>query len=186
MGDHYDCRACGACCAVWDVEVVPADNVPEDLVKADRMGLNQMRQRGPDKRCVALRGVIGTCAACAIYTSRPAVCVEFEPGSVDCIVARERFGVEPPVAPPARLVEDVLAQAPWATTDGVVTAVQARAWFDALPKLDKAMAALGVTDTRDLRWQITVRHFRAARLISHVHVGKVRVPVRVDPARVRW
>lgn len=74
---------------------------------------------------------------------------------------------------------DVTARAPWRTTDGEVTAEQACAWFDALPDVVAARAALGVGSNTDRRWDVTAQKFRAAGLVRSVRIGRVSTFERV-------
>lgn len=95
----YNCTACGACCrtALWAVRVEPDDTTPRHLTRSVRrmMGFASWEadegvraMRNVDDRCVALRGEIGVEVRCACYQRRPAACVDFEPGSAECLKAR--------------------------------------------------------------------------------------------------
>lgn len=100
-----DCRACGACCRGFVVNVESSDTgVPEPMIKEDLLWGRMMREtgcgRGGDRsrnagygRCIALRGEVGVAARCSIYEMRPAVCRDFEVGSRLCLIARRRAGL---------------------------------------------------------------------------------------------
>lgn len=88
----YDCRTCGACCKGLEVDLGFGDDIPEALVKDDRLfGLLMRTRKG---RCIAFRGTIGEKARCSIYEDRPQVCRDFEPGCDTCLYARRREGLE--------------------------------------------------------------------------------------------
>lgn len=80
------CAGCGSCCHLV-VELLPGDNVPEELV-VEHDGVRCMEQRG-NGMCMALDPVT---RLCGIYERRPAACRAFERGSPLCLkaLARER------------------------------------------------------------------------------------------------
>ena len=89
MSAEYDCRACGACChgGQW-VPVESTDDTPEEMTApGDRFYPAYMRMR-----CVALAKRAGR-YRCTIYADRPSACRDFEPGSDQCIRARDAIGV---------------------------------------------------------------------------------------------
>lgn len=110
----YDCKACGACCTGWEVDVENRDDVPEEMVESlpgshVGFGTNVMRRKpldppreAQDPRlkvsywggdCIALKGKIGCGVSCTIYERRPQVCRDFQPGTVQCQEARTRAGL---------------------------------------------------------------------------------------------
>jgi uncharacterized protein len=83
----YDCKSCGACCIeAGKVQIKPTDPKNPYSVQSDDMFVMDRYMGG---RCKALEGVIGSCVSCNIYTERPQVCREFEPGSSGCRYSRE-------------------------------------------------------------------------------------------------
>lgn len=98
----YDCQACGACCAEFDVllDDGEADRLsqlprPHKLVVQHPLSSGQqlqfLRRDGLTARCVALAGPLGACR-CVIYPHRPHLCREFEAGSDQCLAARRAHG----------------------------------------------------------------------------------------------
>lgn len=111
---NHPCLRCGACCATFRVsmhwsqtEPTLGGEVPAELTV--KVGTHSVAMRGTDSstatRCVALRGDVGGCSSCAIYSVRPPVCREvmasYELGSADpqCDKARIRHGL--PLLTPA-------------------------------------------------------------------------------------
>lgn len=100
------CQYCGACCATLRVSF-PSDElddhaggcVPQRLTEA--YGNVVTMRTTADGCCVALRGVVGVSACCAIYELRPSTCREFAPlaslgrGDDACDEARRRRGLRP-------------------------------------------------------------------------------------------
>ncbi len=91
-----DCLVCGACCreAYHAVEVGRRDpfvrSHPECLVEVEGR-LNIPRRDGI---CACL--VPGDGAwPCAVYDLRPRTCRDFEVGSDNCVIARQRMGITP-------------------------------------------------------------------------------------------
>jgi uncharacterized protein len=89
------CQACGACCnysADWPRFSLESEAtlalIPEKFVAANLSG---MRCQGD--RCSALSGKVGDATACTIYTVRPEVCRECQPGDEACSMARVRHGL---------------------------------------------------------------------------------------------
>ena len=104
----YDCRTCGACCKSDTsddhyIEVTPEDEAR--LTKRVRRNLivlpgskalpTKRVGRATDYACVMHIGRFGHESQCAIYERRPSVCVEFEPGSRACRIARQDIGLPP-------------------------------------------------------------------------------------------
>jgi uncharacterized protein len=93
--EHFDCRACGACCAYsrdWprfsmetDAEIA---SIPAQLINRTGSGM-----RCVGDRCSALIGAIGRSTSCGIYAVRPEVCRACQPGDDACRMARERHGL---------------------------------------------------------------------------------------------
>ncbi|HEU4406303.1 MAG TPA: YkgJ family cysteine cluster protein [Polyangiaceae bacterium] len=105
---HYDCQACGACCANPDenrrerfvdyVEVAPGSRLVADAdlrkryVVVNAEGAAHLRL-DPSGRCAALVGRLGARVRCAVYADRPRGCRLVEPGSARCLQARRERGV---------------------------------------------------------------------------------------------
>jgi len=106
----FDCRACGACCiggmddgeGFADME---ADE-PACLSLHHRRRLHVTRFQDGErtstpgamteefgKICGFLRGDPGRKVSCAIYASRPGVCVKFRPGGRACLESRKALGL---------------------------------------------------------------------------------------------
>lgn len=88
----FDCQKCGACCrseVYLEPEDYQAEQIPRAMVDVAR---GHMRF-SVDHRCVALKGKIGACVTCSIYTARPAVCRRVEPGDKFCLFSRAREGL---------------------------------------------------------------------------------------------
>lgn len=103
------CRACGACCAAFQVSFYWAEaearGVPEAMVvPVGRLRLAMAGTERPAPRCDALLGDVGAGTACTIYERRPDPCREFAPAWQDgaanpaCDRARARHGL-PPLEP---------------------------------------------------------------------------------------
>ena len=91
----FDCQSCGACCAYsndWPRFGLEDDatlaRIPPRFVD-DARG----RMRCKDGRCSALTGAIGKSVSCAVYTARPDVCRDCQPGDDACLLARARYGL---------------------------------------------------------------------------------------------
>ncbi len=103
------CQSCGACCAAYRVTFYreETDEAPGGVVPAsltDRVNDHLACMRGTERqppRCIALRGVVGQSASCAIYEMRPSACRDFAPlaavgrGDEACNEARRRHGLPP-------------------------------------------------------------------------------------------
>ena len=59
----------------------------------DAYGTLRMARDDGDQKCVALRGEVGGSCQCTIYAHRPALCAEFENGSMECRDARRMAGL---------------------------------------------------------------------------------------------
>lgn len=106
---QHPCLSCGACCAAFRVafhwaETEPALGGPTPAGLTARLDAHRVAMLGTFAapiRCVALRGEVGTDAACSIYPQRPSVCRELLPAweaglpSPQCDRARERHGLAP-------------------------------------------------------------------------------------------
>jgi Fe-S-cluster containining protein len=88
-----------------EVDDLPGGRVPAGLTEA--MGAQRACMSGTaaaPRRCVALRGQIGSAVSCAIYEFRPGVCRDFAPlaalgrGDEACNEARRRHQLPPLVA----------------------------------------------------------------------------------------
>lgn len=89
------CNTCGACCsyaADWPRFTIEHDDalarLPDDLVDD---GLSGMRCH--DARCAALTGAVGVATSCSVYSDRPQVCRDCQPGDEACGIARQAHGL---------------------------------------------------------------------------------------------
>jgi len=105
----HPCLRCGACCAYFRVafhwseaEAFLGGDVPVELTA--KLDPHRVAMRGTDRklpRCVALQGVVGELASCAIYERRPSVCRDLAPAwqqglpSPQCDRARLAHGLRP-------------------------------------------------------------------------------------------
>lgn len=102
-----DCQQCGACCVLPFVHGPRIGFVPltsRDLLRlppgyreqtVEREGRTYMPVRPtPDGlACLAFRGRVGNCCACAIYVPRPDVCRYYPIGGTSCSAVREAHGL---------------------------------------------------------------------------------------------
>ena len=98
----YDCTACGACCRSFPIFASATDALREPRITNEARRLpehladdNQAYQLHPlpfHDACCFLRED----QLCRIYPTRPEVCRRFEPGSAQCIEARQRQGLAGP------------------------------------------------------------------------------------------
>jgi Fe-S-cluster containining protein len=91
------CQSCGACCAYsanWPRFSVE-DDAALDAIPAELVNERQSGMRCDVNRCAALTGTVGEFTACAIYSVRPEVCRECQPGDPECALARRKFGMTP-------------------------------------------------------------------------------------------
>jgi uncharacterized protein len=77
--------SCRACCCRLEVILMGEDDVPAEMIEADRWG-GQVMARLDDGWCVALDR---STMLCRIYPVRPTVCREFEVGASECLTERE-------------------------------------------------------------------------------------------------
>jgi Fe-S-cluster containining protein len=104
-----DCRTCGACCVGGVDDGHYADVTSKDVVQMSphvRRRLVSLRAAGstylatPTRMatfgatCAFLRGTAAKRCSCSIYATRPKVCVDFRPGSVQCREARRELKLE--------------------------------------------------------------------------------------------
>lgn len=108
----HPCQTCGACCASYRVAFHWSEAAeetggatPPDLT--EKLDPHRVAMRGTlatPVRCVALRGVVGEAAHCAIYAMRPSPCRALAPSwehgeaSAQCDRARALHGL-PPLTP---------------------------------------------------------------------------------------
>lgn len=95
LADSSPCTACGACCAYsaeWPrftcEDDAAIDRLPLNLINASQSG---MKCEGA--RCAALIGTVGVATSCMVYSDRPDVCRECQPGDDACRMAREFHGL---------------------------------------------------------------------------------------------
>lgn len=108
--EFFDCLSCGVCCATrfsekkTYVKIDQTDylNIPSDLrdglVTSTKDGnfLSTKQNKDGVTVCAALEGIVGKSVECGIYAKRPLICRIFEPGSPECLIARDAFGLELP------------------------------------------------------------------------------------------
>lgn len=109
MAESSICQSCGACCATFRVSFYCGEQdgesggigmIPAGLVTQITQVMACMRgtEIAP-RRCVALRGEIGSSVSCSIYEFRPSPCRDFAPladfgrGDEACADARKRHGL---------------------------------------------------------------------------------------------
>lgn len=102
---EFDCQACGACCATFDVWLMEGDRdrfersarlLPLTVIHRPGTAAGEWRFMARDAKtghCLALQGPLGHCR-CTIYDDRPTLCREFEAGSEDCLEARRCRGID--------------------------------------------------------------------------------------------
>lgn len=109
---EFDCQSCGACCAAgrhdgpqdYYVRLTPEDfdrlgargkrlTVVYDNRCGETLRAMRFNKKGGRRTCIALEGEIGVRVSCAIYSDRPRVCKNFEPGDQLCLIAREEAGL---------------------------------------------------------------------------------------------
>lgn len=84
------CSSCKACCCRLEVMLMGGDDVPSELIEADRWGGHVMA-RLDDGWCAALdRGTM----LCGIYERRPTICREYQAGGSDCLAERLALEME--------------------------------------------------------------------------------------------
>ncbi len=104
-----DCTACGACCCNRDENVAEGypwyvavdDPASRLLTRADLRAryVTHDGQGAPHLRldvtgrCTALRGRLGGRVRCLVYADRPRGCRLVEPGSEECLAARQERGL---------------------------------------------------------------------------------------------
>ena len=100
------CQDCGACCAVYEVDIEETDwqrlPHPRRNLLAKHTGAGgypyEMRRdvtrRDGGGRCRALAGTVGQSVRCSVYHERPDVCREFKRGGWQCKDARIKAGLE--------------------------------------------------------------------------------------------
>lgn len=95
-----NCQSCGACCGPGADYETYVQLIDHDLVRLGRSkhvhhGRASIKTKRSANGCVcsALYGHVGEAVRCGIYSTRPTLCREFEPGGVDCLVSRENAGI---------------------------------------------------------------------------------------------
>ena len=110
--------SCGACCAIFRVNLTPADVDPErggrvPITLTEPLRSNELAMRGTSSaqsRCVALDADIGRYSRCTIYELRSVTCksvtASYEHGVRDakCDIARKTHGL-PLLTPNDWLIE---------------------------------------------------------------------------------
>ncbi len=90
----YNCLACGACCVeAGRVTVSPEDKTPRSLTEKYN-GESTCMSKYMGGRYKTLEGVIGLNVSYSVYSKRPKVCREYQPGSEGCLDSRERANVK--------------------------------------------------------------------------------------------
>jgi Fe-S-cluster containining protein len=102
----YECDQCGACCkgtVIVEADYLDTRREPRSLnadVQSNRVSQRELEEDegkivllacGLDKPCAFL----DSGSRCAIYATRPNVCVAFEAGSQQCQEARDQLGIAP-------------------------------------------------------------------------------------------
>jgi Fe-S-cluster containining protein len=108
-GATYDCQRCGACCArprscegsayayVTRKESKQMKRLGLSVIQEDGysyLGTRISKNEVGPAVCVAFSGEVGEGCGCSIYQDRPGVCRAFLVGSTDCLIARQRAGLE--------------------------------------------------------------------------------------------
>lgn len=96
----YDCTQCGACCQCFPIFATRKDAEREPLVKTETRHVEDRFKKTDRSYQLYPLPFLEACAflkedkLCRIYETRPDVCRSFEPGSTQCIEARERLKIE--------------------------------------------------------------------------------------------
>jgi len=106
MTARYECDPCGACCrGTLIVEAYHLDALREPrILDADVSGRHPtMDELSDDSRCIVLAAnrpcqFLSADGRCAIYPTRPNVCVAMQAGDEQCQEARCQLGL-PPLKP---------------------------------------------------------------------------------------
>lgn len=113
------CGNCGLCCQHLLVEADVIDVLREPRIDAVRPLGKLSPQLSLLDACWVLAGPGTPCAfltpdkRCAIYPTRPQICVAFVPGSTKCQKLRNEYGLPPVVLPPSihRILTDIMKAA---------------------------------------------------------------------------
>lgn len=108
MSESYECDQCGACCQghliveVYDIDVMREPSLATAAIgrptwQTYEQLMSDLEQEG---RCVVIAGsrpckFLTESFKCAIYPTRPNVCVSMNAGSDQCQQARSSAGFEP-------------------------------------------------------------------------------------------
>jgi Fe-S-cluster containining protein len=115
MADKYECDRCGLCCRKLIIEIDHLDVVREPrllppatllldgngAITFDSDWEKQYSLACGEARKCPCHSMDGAVSTCAIYPTRPNVCVAFEAGSEQCQELRETYGL-PPLQPVAK------------------------------------------------------------------------------------
>lgn len=103
VDEDYDCESCGACCRCYPIFALEGDALREPQIAKNGIRCDDFLGK---KGEVAYRlhplpfldacAFLGDDQLCRIYETRPELCRRFEPGSSQCVEARERVGVGRP------------------------------------------------------------------------------------------
>ncbi len=92
----FDCTECGACCRCFPIFASEADGEREELIKTDTRLVDENLRTADKHYQLYPLPFLSTCTflkedkLCRIYETRPEVCRRFEPGSAQCLEAREK------------------------------------------------------------------------------------------------
>lgn len=111
MSEEYECDQCGACCqGHWIVEVYDIDILREQHLATANINMRPeqtykqlMSDLEGDGKCIIIAGgkpckFLTQSFRCAIYPTRPNVCVGMQAGDQQCQDARRAAG-HPPLEP---------------------------------------------------------------------------------------
>lgn len=90
-----DCLSCGACCAFkWSWPIFKRDRSDASKIPKEMQREDYPLMKTENNRCIALKGIVGSCVSCSIYFDRPSACRQFTPNSELCIEARKKFNIK--------------------------------------------------------------------------------------------
>ena len=163
----YECDQCGACCkGTLLVEAYELDVVREPkLISAnigkwthDKTRAQIMERLRDEDSCLIIAGsqpckFLGSDNACAIYPTRPNVCVAMEAGDEQCQMARQSAGLEP-LEPLDTISADSSMQKRAAVSISMPCEF-ARHFEEAFDRLDRTDGRLNFVSLIDLRRELS-------------------------------